>query len=480
MVMRFVTADHSVEVDWGAGSWPTADAVSIADSPSIDSFTYHPEAEKLGVYLWERTPSSHLPGHDMALVGLAAATVSRQARSHSVIVVTIHALAIKEGSRKLGLGQALYARLHEAVFELGQWEYAARRADVAVLPFMELHVLPGGCRRRVDALTLYANNRWQITCNGGHQCITAAVLSQWLLDGTTLDGKDVQLSLPPVSLCGGYFSPVFDTDSHPVVTSAFNSIPSAASAVMIEANFVGRMLLADRCVIGPSQKLLSPQTGLLSFLLPAAPCRVLDDFLSDPDNWGAEAGAGNGGSFPVKALLVGGARLTGFDRYGNLNNYGHVPAVQASKTVMAARPAQVKALLLGAPCFATVVGAVLGQLGYQACSPEQVSSMLKAVHFFLVDSSRQTSYAWHTDDTDLNITKRRDKLRLRTVVLQLGAEARTAMQVHGFRPFAFEGRGAGALFHGAAVHRSVDLDHPPRAVWKVTLFLLLPVEQVAP
>ena len=338
---------------------------------------------------------------------------------------------------------------------------------------MELHVAPGSCHIRADTLMLYENNRWRLTCDGGTTRVTKDVIREWLQDATPLDGKVIGLSLAPVSLIGGYFSSAFDVDSPPVGTFPTTSDVFAVAQARCGTNFVGTQLGREISVSGPSQMRLSVQTGLLPFFVPAAPCRALNDFLLDPANWFL-ARAGTRSPFPVQHLRVGGESMTGFDGYDNINGPMHSPALQASTTVKTQGRRDVEALLESAPGFAFLANIVLKQLGYPARSAKQSSVILKAVHFFRVDTSRQTSFAWHTDDTDLRLTKVADKLGLRSAVIQLGAEARTAMQMLGFRPFAYEGRGAGAIFHGAAVHRSVDLDPPPAAIWKTTLFLLLP------
>ena len=346
---------------------------------------------------------------------------------------------------------------------------------VTARPVMELDMLPGSFCQRVDALVLYENNRWRLTCDGTR--VTKEVLSEWVRQGTSLDGKTIKLSLAPVSLSGGYLSSAFDTDSTPVGTFPATSEVVAVAQARCGTNFVGTKLVCEISVIGPSQMKLALQTGLLPFFVPAAPCRALDDFLQDPVNW-FMARAGTGSPFPVQHLRVGRESMTGFTGYDNVNGDMHSPALQASTTVYTTSKRDVEALLESAPGFAILANVVLRQLGYPELSclgnVKQCSSMLKAVHFFRVEASRQTSFAWHTDDTDLHLKTRSEKLSLRTAVIQLGTEARTAMQILGFRPFAYEGRGAGALFHGAAVHRSVDLDPPPKGIWKVTLFLLLP------
>jgi hypothetical protein len=477
--MQTSHSTYDVQLDRGALSWPKeAEAILHADSASIDSFTKQVAGDKLAVYVWEDTSSALDSGNGSTLVGVAAASITLDPLSYRTISVALHALSIKVSSRGRGLGQLLYGRLHQALFEIGQHEYARLVFEkkpaletLSVLPLMELNVLPGSCGSSVETLMLYANNHWRLTYNGGKDCLTRDVLKEWSGDGTQLQGKDIELSLPPVSLCAGYFSSTFDKDSRIVGTFPAYSEASAVRDARCGTNFVGELLLTKITDIGPSLLQLSPQTGLLPFYVPSAPCRALDDFLSDPSNWSTHPG----GRFPVRTLQVGGVSLTGFAQYDNINSKTHDPAMQAVRTARTFTDADLTALLEKAPGFALLARAVLGQLGYTECPSAQLLSMLQAVHFFLVDEARQTSFAWHTDDTDLDLHTRADKLNLRTAVIQLGAEARSAMQVLRFRPFSFEGRGAGALFHGAAVHRSIDLEPAPRAIWKVTLFLLLPL-----
>jgi hypothetical protein len=478
--MQAFLPSHHVQLDSGALDWPTEAAVILADSASIDSFTKQVAGDKLAVYVWEDSSSATSSGNGRTLVGVAAASITWAPRSRSTISVAIHALSIKVSSRGRGLGQLLYGRLHQTLFEIGQHEYArlvfekkAACEPLSVLPRMELHVLPGSCRRRADSLVLYANNHWRVTYNGGKDSLTWDVLKEWSGDETQLQGKDIELYLPPISLGAGYFSSAFDTDSRIVGTFPAFSEASAVRDARCGTNFVGEQLLTEITEIGPSRLKLSTQTGLLPFYVPSAPCRALDDFLSDPLNWVTHRGGPC--TFPVRTLRVGGVSLSGFAQYDNINGKKHQPSLQAMRTARTLTEADVTELLEKAPGFALLARVVLGQLGYAKCSSSQLLSMLKAVHFFLVDDSRQTSFAWHTDDTDLDLHTRADKVNLRSAVIQLGDEARSAMQVLRFRPFSFEGRGAGALFHGAAVHRSIDLEPAPRAIWKVTLFLLLPL-----
>lgn len=96
---------------------------------------------------------------------------------------------------------------------------------------------------------------------------------------------------------------------------------------------------------------------------------------------------------------------------------------------------------------------------------------LRQVHFLLQDISFQANFSWHTDFYDLRL----DARRTRTVVVQLSSTAASAMQVFGCEPYLYTGAGAGVLFHGGAVHRSLpwETHHVgwKPTVWKVALFL---------
>ena len=115
---------------------------------------------------------------------------------------------------------------------------------------------------------------------------------------------------------------------------------------------------------------------------------------------------------------------------------------------------------------------------------------IRCVHFFAVEKSLQSSYAFHTDCSELLsaidakdlISKTDGKRRklssqvhlygIRSVVVQLGAEAQTAMYVHGAKhPSVYLGQGAVKCFHGSAIHASLPwLDSSNSTVWKVSLF----------
>ena len=72
----------------------------------------------------------------------------------------------------------------------------------------------------------------------------------------------------------------------------------------------------------------------------------------------------------------------------------------------------------------------------------------KQVHF-MQQRSPQSRFTWHQDHRDLKMTE-----RMITVVILLKGGS-TGMQMLGFCPFTFPGVGSGAVFAGAATHRSV-------------------------
>jgi hypothetical protein len=231
------------------------------------------------------------------------------------------------------------------------------------------------------------------------------------------------------------------------------------------------------CKMGPSGELPSDAHGLQGHVLPAKYCNNLQRHLDNPANRGID----DDGNHYVQ---VGKAQLKGFDTYGNIQAAAHDPSLQAAKTYRTHTKAEVTELLKSAPGFADLAHSVLAKLGYSgsAIGKEGLcGSYLDSVHFFYVDDTRQTSFDWHSDDEDLKIKRMRKKWCLRSAVIQLGAESPSAMQMHSFRPFIFSGRGACAIFHGSAIHRSVNIKPTPKGgVWKVTLFFMLPEEDVSP
>ena len=133
MTERVISASHWLQLDLGALFWSTNGADAVADTASGATLAAFAASDKLAVYGWEQgSPLLASPERRPALVGVAAASIDRDSPGGSCISVTIHALAVRESSRQHRLDQALYARLHEAVFELGQQQYALQ-----IWPFIQ-------------------------------------------------------------------------------------------------------------------------------------------------------------------------------------------------------------------------------------------------------------------------------------------------------------------------------------------------------
>jgi hypothetical protein len=471
---------HRIQIDQDGEYWPTVApfALELLDSDSVKSFAGLPGCRrKLAVYLWSNPSGGALSLHavdvDRAeLVGFVVMSSSRSALpitgASSGLVFNIHGLAIKRTSGRGGAetvdweaveletarAKDLYEFVHLLVFEQAQKDFMLRVTSGEVLePRLRLEL--DLCCRRSRPSSLEA----------------------------LLVGVDAY------PLDQGYFTPPFDRGSAVMPTESMQRLTFG------QPNVYNDKIRSGELLIGPNFMPPSQTTGLVSFFVPSAPCRALEEWLWDPANHGVLPLEATGHDFAVDYLAVGRRiKLHGFALYGNVQVEGgdrHSEALQSKRTIRTRSKAGVKGLLLHAPGFAALTRAVLHRLGYPA-GEDRWLSMLLGVHFFLVDDTRQTSFGWHTDDTDLDtpLTSDKGKRALRSAVIQLGAETRTAMQVHGFNPFVFEGRGTGAIFHGAALHRSVNLDPPPRGhgIWKVTYFLklipaqgdALPEQELAP
>jgi hypothetical protein len=514
---------HYIQTDVEARAWPEDAARLILHPESISSFeesAQQQNATTVAVYVYRDEPELRFQraGRDAgrALVGVAAVSMGKPTRGpRSVITFYIHGIAVQENEVGGGLGQELYRSLHEAVFERAQVEYARQHLIGREPPptHLQLTVLPGGCRRLADALLLYAQNGWRIARDNGDQVVTMEELKSWLHEPQSHEQMGLHLTIDRIPLTTGYFDPLFDRRS-PVkevdALSSTQSFPPNSSKLSLNQQIQRRTL-----PIGPHNLFPSTKTGVAAFFVAAVDCRKvtltlfltltltltltrtliltltltitltltltltlqLCEFLSDPVNYRTVPGY----PFPVSSLEVGASQLTGFSQYDNIQAPALNSAAQASLTVRTEGLKDLKALREHAPGFDSIVDAVLESMGYDLCgytASDQVR--LLAAHFFRVEPSQQTSFAWHTDDDDLGIKNSVGRLGLRSAVIQLGSQTRTALQLHSFAPFTFEGSGAGALFHGAALHRSVTLDPPPQGygVWKLTLFFLLHPKQV--
>ena len=78
---------------------------------------------------------------------------------------------------------------------------------------------------------------------------------------------------------------------------------------------------------------------------------------------------------------------------------------------------------------------------------------LKQLHV-IRQRSRQCQFTWHRDDVELTGVKKKLSPQMVTTVILLNG-GHTGMQMWRFRPFTYPGTGSGAIFPGAATHRTI-------------------------
>jgi hypothetical protein len=441
---------------------------------STDAFGLLPAAVKFAVLIWE---NSQQPGTKV-LVGAAAVSVDSKRcgiLGDHKIRFNVHGF----GAKNRALGQALYQLMDEAAFERGQEEYVMRsNAGEVVIPSMQFQLSEGSCSTREKAL-LFVENGWQLWSQRMNVLSRIADPANANWDHSSIGPHapkdtshlfDLELRAPARALNTGYLYPTITA----LTAQPANVTGMPAQVKVVGSNRYNIAIQEGTAVIGPSLLTPSMETGVFSFVVPGLTCRALEYYLCDSNNHGH---AETDSSFSARFLRVGPQhKLFGFSFYDNVQAPGgHNVQMQAALTFRTLTHGHVMALLHAAPGFEALASDVFGRLGYSNPTPQQYSKMLLSVHFFCVDSSRQTSFDWHTDDTDLKLRSHVTRSRLRSAVIQLGAEGCTAMQMYGFNHYSFQGRGSGALFHGSAMHRSVNcVPSPKHGIWKVTLFIMLP------
>jgi len=172
------------------------------------------------------------------------------------------------------------------------------------------------------------------------------------------------------------------------------------------------------------------------------------------------------------SLTVGTLKLFGYDGYNLLNKtHGHVPSIQCSRTTKAQTRQQIDACWENIPGFAELVTSACSTMGLE-CQSDSIRMCIKHAHFLLLDYTSQVDFCWHEDTHDLSIKDdRRDGLI--SVIVQLSSTFTTAFQIMGCAMHEYAGSGAGVIFLGRCMHRSVSRKEVPRdmAVWKVAVFL---------
>jgi hypothetical protein len=461
-----------------------AERLCLNSGVSADAFRLLPAADKLAVLIWEK---SQQPGTKV-LVGAAAVSVDRKDRDYAAAVSVdrkdrdydIRFIVHGFGAKTPALDQALYQLMDEAAFERGQLEYVRRTiAGDVVMPSMQFELSEGSCSTREKAL-LFVENGWQLWSQRMNVLSRIADPANATWDHSSIGPHapkatsrlfDLELRAPTRALDTGYLYPTITAS----ISQTANLTRMPAQVNLVGSNKYNLDIRDGTWRLGRSLLTPSMETGLASLVVPALTCRALEFFLCNSSNHGYSE---EESYFPARFLRVGfpEQRLFGFSSYDNVQAPGgHNDQMQAARTFRTNTRGHVMALLYAAPGFAALASDVFERLGYPNPTQDQYSQMLKAVHFFCVDSSRQTSFDWHSDDTDLKLNSHVTRSKLRSAVIQLGAEGCTAMQMHGFHHYPFQGRGSGAIFHGAAMHRSINcVPSPKHGIWKVTLFIMVP------
>jgi hypothetical protein len=220
--------------------------------------------------------------------------------------------------------------------------------------------------------------------------------------------------------------------------------------------------------------------GLVPTVFPVKACRDLDMFLANPVNHVSGYDESYGTTHYV---VAGDARLDGYVCYHHVNDT-YISSFQRSRTAAAKNKKEIKACFLHVDGVLDLGRHALVALGVdaQTLTLERVLSFTTNVHFLEADWTSSTSFSWHTDDYDLDQNKNKASVRMVSAIIQLGCDSKTAMQVHGCRPYIYPGRGAGVLFLGAQVHRSLmwgpDISRTLK-VRKVAFFFSLPFNGVS-
>ena len=396
---------------------------------------------------------------------------------------TVHTLVVRKSSRRSGLGTALLRTAYsfmcakvEEHCEIPARMQAARGLD------MEWSMAPGSCRRRPETLlTLYANG-WSIYANAQRSILKEELLN-WLENGKNLERVDLTLTgpslpigrahlLPAVSLCGmhsAHFKPKprQELPQPPPMDKDWGKSYALNMKLMMH-----RLPL----IAGYDSKPLH-EKGLKPIYVPLRFCQRVQAFLAHPHNHEItvqEERNTDGHYMVVHALKVQGRQLKGYSLYHTLNGI-HAPDLQCYCTVKTSSKADVAACFQGISGLTEVLLAAVQAAGLpltETCMQSNVQHM----HFLLLNSSGQVDFAWHEDTYDLSIPEK-DRDNLLSVVVQLSPTFTTAMQVFAFPMHVYSGQGAGVVFHGRAVHRSVSRVSIPRglAVWKVAAFIRPPL-----
>lgn len=408
--------------------------------------------------------------YDAAL--LLELNVSRFGSSSRCYSAIIHTLVVRESSQKRGLGNALlsYAYVyaastaHAIVFAESTYDEVKHSNKALVWS-----LAPGSCRRQVDMLRLLHKHGWRIVVNGD-TTVNASILLKWQKDEyLELGTRDVQVFGPACSLSTPVILPGEAMDGcasfkHP---NEMPSVPPKKDKEWVRSYELNSLLLRGTHPLLPSSDVMPLRSkGLLSFVAPISACAQLERYVADGKNHNFSV---NGGELD-HTLQVGDVKLKSYRDYHYLNSM-HDSQLQACATAMASEPYEIRACVERLPGLAEILQAAAHTIGVDL-PLKTLTASVRRLHFLLLDATRQVDFCWHEDTSDLTIhEKERDGLL--SIIVQLSATFKTAMQVYGFPYHVYDGQGAGVIFHGRALHRSISRHSQPsgRRVWKLAIFL---------
>ena len=207
---------------------------------------------------------------------------------------------------------------------------------------------------------------------------------------------------------------------------------------------------------------VSARTGTASFFVDASAASKFSEYLLDPNNRDVHG-----------CLQVHGP--TGAKGWGGYYEYDHMAVpldapVQAARTTMANGTVALEAILLGEHAIPGLWDLLSSLLRSLSCDPRMWKQYVKAFHGLILDSTMQTTFAWHEDTTTPPIGP-----HAITCNIQCSAEHETAFRILGFDPF-YCAPYSCAVFPSRAIHQSIPWASPPpgRRAVKAVFFLKPP------
>jgi hypothetical protein len=438
-------------------------------SSSLASFLKTPVQERLVVRL-VRGDSQQMRG--MLCMALRPTVASNMPGSMSC---TIHTLWVCEEERRNGVGSALLARAH--TFAAAQAQARHEHISPAARPCLEWYLAPGSCRRKASSLLLFDRAGWRVV-RDAERALLRSELLLWAASDKDVSAVDVDVLGPTVPLYMPVLAPGAPSGLHLFKSPCDLESPPEKKGRWERPLQVNMELLEGRRPLVANTGVYPLRlSGLLPFVAPLQACRELEFFLANSDNHSFTPESD--GTITHKFFAGEGITLLGYQQYGTLN-VPHMPNLQSICTLRTCFKKQecgsgARALLAYVPGLASILGQAASVLGLPN-DAAALSKMLKHVHFLLLDGTSQVDFNWHEDTFDLSLSNDAEREKLLSVIVQLGDAFTTAMQIYSFRYHEYLGLGAGVIFNGRCVHRSISRFAVPanRAVWKVAAFILPP------